>query len=196
MSTATSCKHVSSKRQKKNAAHSSPPSPGLLPSPPSKPFLRPNYGPLIRTLDFSELYYILSDKFMIHLFPHTPQLTTLIVNSPKQFTDESLYVLATCCRALKRCDLLGCDQISDSGVHFLLDQQHHQGSKNPTEGRSRVQGGSTLRALSLANRVPITDGILQHLAYVSFASKLERLNLANAVFVTGQDPGLGTGSRR
>ncbi|KAF9305886.1 hypothetical protein BGZ74_008449 [Mortierella antarctica] len=195
MPTATSHKHASSKRQKKNTAHSTPPSPGLVPSPPSKPFLRPNYGPLIRTLDFSELYYILSDKFLTHLFPHTPQLTTLIVNSPKQFTDESLYVLASCCRALQRCELLGCDQISDSGVHFLLDQQHqhhYQGSKNPTEGGSRGQGGSTLRALSLANRVPVTDGVLQHLAYVSFASKLEQLNLANAVFVTGQDPGLRT----
>ncbi|KAG0337870.1 hypothetical protein BG000_004844 [Podila horticola] len=189
-STATSHKHASSKRQKKNTARSSPPPPGLT-SPLSKPFLRPNYGPLIRTLDFSELYYILSDKFLIHLFPHTPQLTTLIVNAPKQFTNESLYVLASCCRALQRCELLGCDQITDRGVHFLLDQQHQQGTKIPGDS-SGARGGSTLRILSLANRAPITDGVLQHLAYVSFASKLERLNLANAVFVTGQDPGLGT----
>ncbi|KAG0013800.1 hypothetical protein BGZ81_000829 [Podila clonocystis] len=191
ISTATSHKHISSKRQKKNSARSSLPSPGLVPSPPSKPFLRPSYGSLIRTLDFSELYYILSDKFLTHLFPHTPQLATLIVSAPKQFTDESLYVLATCCRALQRCELLGCDQITDRGVHFLLEQQHQQETKNLSDNGSRG-AGSTLRILSLANRASITDGVLQHLAYVTFASKLERLNLANAVFVTGQDPGLGT----
>ncbi|KAF9213741.1 hypothetical protein BGZ59_004919 [Podila verticillata] len=155
------------------------------------PFLHPNYGFLIRTLDFSELYYILSDKFLTHLFPHTPHLTTLIVHAPKQFSDASLYVLATCCRQLQRCELLGCDQISDLGVHFLLD--HQQGSDALTgEGGGGGMKGSTMRVLSLANRSPITDGLLQHLAYVSFASKLERLNLANAVFVTGQDPGLAT----
>lgn len=197
---AISHKPKSSKRQKKNTTHTSPPpppSPGFpLPSPSlsSKPFLHPNYGHLIRTLDFSELYYILSDKFLTHLFPHIPHLTTLIVHAPKQFSDASLYVLATCCRQLQRCELLGCDQISDLGVHFLLDQ--HQGSEALAEGGGGGRGGrekgSTLRVLSLANRVPITDGLLQHLAYVSFASKLERLNLANAVFVTGQDPGLAT----
>ncbi|KAG0027477.1 hypothetical protein BGZ82_008964, partial [Podila clonocystis] len=191
ISTATCHKHASSKRQKKNTARSSLPSPGLVPCPPSKPFLRPNYGPLIRTLDFSELYYILSDKFLTHLFPHTPQLASLIISAPKQFTDESICVLATCCRALQRCELLGCDQITDRGVHFLLEQQHQQETKNPSDDGSRG-GGSTLRILSLANRASITDGVLQHLAYVTFASKLERLNLANAVFVTGQEPGLGT----
>lgn len=193
----TSHRPTSSKRQKKNTTHTSPPaSPGLLPFPSpslsSKPFLHPNYGLLIRTLDFSELYYILSDKFLTHLFPHTPHLTTLIVHAPKQFSDASLYVLATCCQQLQRCELLGCDQISDQGVHFLLDQQQGSEALAGERGEGGGKKGSTLRVLSLANRVSITDGLLQHLAYVSFASKLERLNLANAVFVTGQDPGLAT----
>ncbi|KAF9404439.1 hypothetical protein BGZ94_004180 [Podila epigama] len=169
-------------------------------------YVRPNYGQFIRVLDFSELYYIISDKFLIHLFPHTPALSTLVISAPKQFTDDALYVLATCCHQLTRLEFPGCDQITDRGIHYLLDHafpplplRHHHpllpdALERPTKGRHDT--GKTMRSylqvLTLSNHVRITDGILQHLAYSPLATHLERLNLANASFITAEDPGLAT----
>ncbi|KAG0008504.1 hypothetical protein BGZ80_003360 [Entomortierella chlamydospora] len=84
--------------------------------------LRPfEYGSLIRVLDFSHLYYIISDKFLTHLLPQTPLLLELVIHSPKQFSDESLICLSKSCSLLRRLELQGCVKISDLGLGFVLD---------------------------------------------------------------------------
>ncbi|KAF9961805.1 hypothetical protein BGZ72_001721 [Mortierella alpina] len=150
-----------------------PPYPG-----PSEIHTRPSYGHFIRALDFSHLYYIISDKFLTHLFPHTPNLLELVINSPKQFSDTSLVSLSQSCLALHRLELPGCTKITDKGLCFLLD---------------RCQALTTL-VLSNGASQNLTDRSLHQLA-CTFNNSLRVLNLANASSsssLTGQNPGLMT----
>ncbi|KAF9274981.1 hypothetical protein BGZ68_000204 [Mortierella alpina] len=150
-----------------------PPYPG-----PSAVYTRPCYGHFIRALDFSHLYYIISDKFLTHLFPHTPNLLELIINSPKQFSDTSLVSLSQSCPTLRRLELPGCTKITDKGLCFLLD---------------RCQALTTL-VLSNGASQNLTDRSLHQLA-CTFNNSLRVLNLANASSssaLTGQNPGLMT----
>ncbi|KAF9576185.1 hypothetical protein EC968_010308 [Mortierella alpina] len=117
-------------------------------------------------------------KFLTHLFPHTPNLLELIINSPKQFSDTSLIALSQSCPALHRLELPGCTKITDKGLSFLLD---------------RCLALTTL-VLSNGASQNLTDRSLQQLA-CTFNHSLRVLNLANASSsssLTGQNPGLMT----
>ncbi|KAF9968651.1 hypothetical protein BGZ70_000968 [Mortierella alpina] len=165
--------HRHHRHQRPRPRLDTPPYPG-----PSAFYTRPCYGHFIRALDFSHLYYIISDKFLTHLFPHTPNLLELIINSPKQFSDTSLVSLAQSCLALRRLELPGCTKITDKGLGFLLD---------------RCQALTTL-VLSNGASQNLTDRSLHQLA-CTFSQSLRVLNLANASSsssLTGQNPGLMT----
>ncbi|KAF9187217.1 hypothetical protein BGZ51_001476 [Haplosporangium sp. Z 767] len=83
-------------------------------------YVRPPYGSFIRVLDFSHLYYIISDRFLANLFPYTPNLLELIINAPKQLSDASLLALVESCQHLRRIELLGCTKITDKGLQAVL----------------------------------------------------------------------------
>ncbi|KAH7044278.1 hypothetical protein BKA57DRAFT_101920 [Linnemannia elongata] len=84
-------------------------------SPSLAPF---TYGALIKILDFSNLHYILSDTFLSHLLPHTPSLQQLIIDSPKQFSDDSLFTLAEHCCNL-HLNIAFCFEATDTGLVSL-----------------------------------------------------------------------------
>ncbi|KAI8604028.1 hypothetical protein EDD21DRAFT_367449 [Dissophora ornata] len=153
-----------------------PPSP-----PPPTPYIHPAYGHLVRELDFSRLYYIISDMFLTHLFPQTPLLLALTITSPKQFSDDSLLSLSLSCPLLRRLELQGCPKISDKGMEYILE-----GCQNIHTLVLSNRGGSSSSCSS------ITDKTLSHLAHSACAqSTLGVLNLSNASpFITGQNPGL------
>ncbi|KAG0203418.1 hypothetical protein BGX28_004276 [Mortierella sp. GBA30] len=139
--------------------------PGFVPVPvavPIVPYVRPCYGHLIRVLDFSHLYYIISDKFLSHLFPHTPNLLELIINSPKQFSDTSLITLSQSCSSLRRLELPGCTKITDRGLWSILEQCLHLHTLVLSNGASQNLSdrclcqlahtlGGSLRVLNMAN---------------------------------------------
>ncbi|KAF9114370.1 hypothetical protein BGX27_011003 [Mortierella sp. AM989] len=99
-----------------------PPPPTIMSTTPTLTRMQPfAYGRLIRVLNFSHLYYVISDKFLTHLFPQTPLLSELYIYSPKQFSDESLDTLAISCPLIQRLELVGCTKISDAGLSSVLD---------------------------------------------------------------------------
>ncbi|KAG0308500.1 hypothetical protein BGZ98_007769 [Dissophora globulifera] len=141
------------------------------------PRSHPSYGALIQVLDFTHLHYIISDKFLTHLVPHTRNLLELYINSPKQLSDESLIALATSAPALRRLELVDCPKITDNGMSSILDHCHAIQHLVVSNG-----GASCL----------ITDKSLSHLAHSTASQRTLRvLNLSNASpFITGQNPGL------
>jgi len=119
------------------------------------------YGEYIRTLDFSQLYYIISDQFLSHLLPLTPNLSSVTIHSPKQLSDLSLILLAASCPLLSVLDLAGCTKISDKGINALLENCATMSSLNLANGTrvlsdKTLEGiakrwGKTLKSLNLAN---------------------------------------------
>ncbi|KAG0259932.1 hypothetical protein BG011_002285 [Mortierella polycephala] len=126
------------------------------PQPVSKPFLpssgdvyvRPPYGSLIRVLDFSHLYYIISDKFLTNLFPHTPNLLELIINAPKQLSDTSLLTLAESCQHLRRFELLNCTKITDKGLQAVLTHCSDLHTVVLSNGTAQYLSGTCLQMLA------------------------------------------------
>ncbi|KAF9306662.1 hypothetical protein BGZ91_008538 [Linnemannia elongata] len=169
----------------------------IAPSPSTStisPSLAPfTYGALIKILDFSNLHYILSDTFLSHLLPHTPSLQQLIIDSPKQFSDDSLFTLAEHCCNLVRLELLGCVRVSDKGMEAVFERCW----KLRTVVLSNVVGGgnggvgNSSKASSSNHSLTLTHKTLHHLAVTSspFSSKdpttnvrkLHTLNLANGL---------------
>ncbi|KAG0049284.1 hypothetical protein BGZ83_005894 [Gryganskiella cystojenkinii] len=126
-----------------------------------RPMIR--YSSLIRTLDFSQLYYIVSDSFLSHLLPFVPNLTSLIIHSPKQLSDSSLILLAECCPNLLILDLPGSMNITAKGIDEILDHCKRLTSLNLAY---------SLRSMS--------DRTLEKIAK-SLGRNLRHLNLANTV---------------
>ncbi|GJJ68018.1 hypothetical protein EMPS_00364 [Entomortierella parvispora] len=119
------------------------------------------YGDYIRTLDFSQLYYIISDQFLSHLLPLTPNLVSLTIHSPKQLSDLSLILLAASCPQLSLLDLAGCTKITNRGLDALLENCGNMSSLNLANGTRALSDrtlegiakrwGRTLKSLNLAN---------------------------------------------
>ncbi|KAF9081415.1 hypothetical protein BGX29_004532, partial [Mortierella sp. GBA35] len=79
-----------------------------------------NYGDMIRVLDFTELHSILNDKFLAHVLPCVKSLQELIIVSPNQLSDESLFAIGSNCRRLVRLELRGCTKVSDKGTEAVF----------------------------------------------------------------------------
>ncbi|KAF9545591.1 hypothetical protein EC957_010676 [Mortierella hygrophila] len=164
-----------------------------LTKPPLAPF---TYGAFIKILDFSQLHYILSDTFLSHLLPHTPSLQQLIIDSPKQFSDDSLFTLAEYCCNLVRLELLGCVRVSDKGMEAVFEKcwklkkvvlSNVVGSEVDEDGV-----GNSSKASSSNHSLTLTHKTIDHLAVTSPPSKdstttttivrkLHTLNLANGL---------------
>ncbi|KAG0044354.1 hypothetical protein BGZ89_006083 [Linnemannia elongata] len=160
-------------------------------SPSLAPF---TYGALIKILDFSNLHYILSDTFLSHLLPHTPSLQQLIIDSPKQFSDDSLFTLAEHCCNLVRLELLGCVRVSDKGMEAVFERCWKLRTvvlSNVVGGGGNGGVGNSSKASSSNHSLTLTHKTLDHLAVTSspFSSKdsttdvrkLHTLNLANGL---------------
>ncbi|KAG0369726.1 hypothetical protein BC939DRAFT_441674 [Gamsiella multidivaricata] len=167
------------------------------------PFAHPAYGSLIRVLDFSHLYYIISDQFLTHLFPQIPLLQSLLITAPKQFSDTSLHILATSCPNLRRLELVGCTRISDAGLAPIYEQCQKIHVLNLSNSRSSsfsaglggitgetftrlAAAGLPLHILSLANvNASITDQNPGLLSIALECKSLTSLNIAHcSAFVT------------
>ncbi|KAF9579072.1 Transcription factor COE1 [Lunasporangiospora selenospora] len=131
------------------------------------------YSQFVLLLDFSSLYYIVSDAFLSQLLSFTPNLSEIVVNSPKQFSDDSLLLLGKCCPQLRKLELPGCTRITDKGFFFILDHCSH------------------LVSIGLSNGTRISDRSIQKMAHM-FSGQLQSFNVSNAALVTGLDPGLTT----
>lgn len=136
-----------------------------------------SYGALVRVLDFSQLYYIISDTFLVRLFPSTPRLEELIVHSPRQFSDTSLLALSRACPKIRRLELDACLRISDAGLESVLTGCHEIQTLVLTNGSSSL-----------------TDRFLSQLACSpTIPRTLRVLNLSNASHsITHHHPGLGS----
>ncbi|KAF9121375.1 hypothetical protein BG015_005853 [Linnemannia schmuckeri] len=179
------------------------------PSPSSSafPLTYPIYGTLIKILDFSHLHYILSDTFLSHLFPHTPFLQQLIIDSPKQFSDDSLFSVAKYCSNLVKLELSGCVKVSDTGMEAVFEKCWKLktvvlsnvvgGGEDGDDGGGRV--GNSSKASSSNHSLTLTHKTLDHLVITTPPSnskqdldittttagpmvrKLHTLNLANGL---------------
>lgn len=169
------------------------PTPSTLTVPP--PLAPITYGALIKILDFSHLHYILSDTFLSHLLPHTPFLQQLIIDSPKQFSGDSLFTLAKYCCNLIRLELLGCVKVSDEGMEAVFERCWKLRTvvlSNVVGGGGEEGGvGNCSKASSSNHSLTLTHKTLDHLAVTSSPSskdstttivrKLHTLNLANGL---------------
>ncbi|KAG0253764.1 hypothetical protein DFQ27_007236 [Actinomortierella ambigua] len=137
----------------------------------------PRYAHYIRILDFSQLHYIVSDRLLTSLIPHTPFLTELIVEEPKQLSDDSLISIAASSTMLrhhlKRLELHHCRRITDRGLSAI------------------VQHCTQLDTVRLSGGTPVTDRIINMMAHL-LAPTLRRVDFSNAALVTSSDPGLMT----
>ncbi|KAF9919343.1 hypothetical protein BX616_007067 [Lobosporangium transversale] len=148
-----------------------PSSSSLSSSPPSSqsasPFIHPQYGLFIRVLDFSDLYYIVSDPFLAHLLPRTPSLHALLIRAPKQFSDASLSVLANSCPKLKTLELMDCPGITQKGLSEILNRCLEVSTLNFAGCKQQGRDGL------------VTDKVLSQLANTpSIAKSLRILNLS------------------
>ncbi|KAF9091711.1 hypothetical protein BGX23_004902 [Mortierella sp. AD031] len=141
-----------------------------------------NYGDMIRVLDFTELHSILNDKFLAHVLPCVKSLQELIIVSPNQLSDESLFAIGSNCRRLVRLELRGCTKVSDKGTEAVFGNC----VKLRTVVLANVVGNSSgsSRASSSNNSLALTHSTLDHLSNHSNKAptiKLHTLNLANGL---------------
>ncbi|KAG9062412.1 hypothetical protein KI688_005327 [Linnemannia hyalina] len=167
------------------------------PTIPTKPPLTPfTYGAFIKILDFSQLHYILSDTFLSYLLHHSPSLQQLIIDSPKQLSDDSLFTLAEHCCNLVRLELLGCVRVSDKGMEAVFERcwKLRTVVLSNVVGSEEVGGdgvGNSSKASSSNHSLTLTHKTIDHLAVTSPPSKnsttttivrkLHTLNLANGL---------------
>ncbi|RUP20866.1 hypothetical protein BC936DRAFT_139223 [Jimgerdemannia flammicorona] len=150
------------------------------PSDPPKPLH--TYGTYVKHLNFSQLYYIVNDPLIESLAPLCPNLTTLVIDSPKQFSDSSLLTLACtpCAGSLRHVVLRSCTRVTDTSLVAFLH--------NTTR----------LERLELTHGTRITDASLRALARID-ARNVRTLsefdaNFAHIVRVSSEDEaGEGSG---
>jgi hypothetical protein len=164
-----------------------------------------DYGGLIKILDFSALYYIVSDQHLFHLLSQTPSLSQLIIDDPKQFSDESLFTIADHCLNLVRLELRRCLKVSDKGMEAVFGRclklkrlvlSNVVGDAGENGGASGVGGrvGHSSKASSSNHSLTLTHKTLDHLAITTTTTttpskdscpttprKLHTLNLANGL---------------
>ncbi|RUS18934.1 hypothetical protein BC937DRAFT_88155 [Endogone sp. FLAS-F59071] len=140
------------------------------------PYLAHRYGTYVKCLNFSQLYYIVNDNLLQHLAERCPNLSTLIIDSPKQLTDCAILTIARspCARALRHVALSNCTRLTDDSLTVLL-------AETPQ-----------LYRLELNHGTHITDRTLR--ALPTPHSSLEELDCtdANSAHVTRDDGGMET----
>ncbi|KAK9763614.1 hypothetical protein K7432_009551 [Basidiobolus ranarum] len=119
---------------------------------------QPNLQNYVQYLDFSELYYVVSDELIGQLSLLCPNITTLIFEIPKNLSDQSIVQLSKSSTKLTTLMLRQCGQVTDFSVLQLL------------------YASPSLRHVELTNASRITD--LSILGLIRVADSLEVLHLS------------------
>jgi hypothetical protein len=74
-------------------------------------------GFLIKSLDFSDIHYVVGDDLLKALSPYMPNLSEIKINSPSRgLTDKGLVDIFNNCKKLSQITLIRCRNISDSAI--------------------------------------------------------------------------------
>ncbi|KAL7747866.1 ndufs7 ubiquinone oxidoreductase subunit [Sorochytrium milnesiophthora] len=126
----------------------------------------PPSGQLVRTLDFSGLYYVITDTFLEQLTQWTPGVTTLRLVSPQSLGDHALCAVVDNCPRLTHLGLVECTRVSVAALRYTVTRC------------------TQLVDLDLQGAVRVDDSVL--LAAASHLTRLRRLNLSHSPRLTLQ----------
>ncbi|CAG8436051.1 748_t:CDS:1 [Ambispora gerdemannii] len=151
----------------------------------------PRYGPMIKHLDFSDIYYIVQDFLIQDLAKSCTKLQTLIIDSPRQLSDNSVGAVATFCTKLLHLELRGCTRITDDSMSSLvtncrclsvLNLENCPRITDVTFTKMAKHCGTHLISLNVANSLSITDESLLEISKDCY--NMRDLNLANCRNIT------------
>ncbi|CAG8617112.1 7807_t:CDS:1 [Ambispora leptoticha] len=151
----------------------------------------PRYGPMIKHLDFSDIYYIVQDFLIQDLAKSCTKLQTLIIDSPRQLSDNGVVAIATFCTKLLHLELRRCTRITDDSMSLLVENCRCLSVLN-LENCPRITDitftklakhcGTRLISLNFTNSLAITDESLLEIS--KYCYNMRDLGLANCRSIT------------